>query len=124
MYGVVLWSNFENTKAVIWCEDQGDLAFYSQDSSEVPVTLDAGDLVQFDMTTDRHLRYAHNPRQVQEGIYADLVETLSDKVPPVSTPKRAVANHARGSAQIIPFEAARADRRTADGFDTPVAVRR
>lgn len=27
MFGVVLWSNGVSGKAVIWCEDQGDLAF-------------------------------------------------------------------------------------------------
>ena len=27
MLGVVLWSDVSDRKAVIWCEDQGDLAY-------------------------------------------------------------------------------------------------
>lgn len=98
MFGVVLWSDTEDRKAVIWCEDHGDLAFYSTtDEAELPdVVLDAGDLVQFDMTMDRHLRFAHNPRLVSEGGYPELADTLTSK-----TEVSAVRS---GSAEILPFE--------------------
>ena len=30
MYGIVLWSDRSERQAVIWCEDQGDLAYCRQ----------------------------------------------------------------------------------------------
>jgi hypothetical protein len=98
MIGVVLWSDTTDRKAVIWCEDHGDLAFYtkSQDSAAQDFSMDAGDLVQFDLTVDRHLRFAHNPRLVADGLYPDLADSLSDfqGAPPART----------GSAEIVPFK--------------------
>ena len=98
MIGVVLWSDTTDRKAVIWCEDHGDLAFYtrSQDSSAQDFLMDAGDLVQFDLTVDRHLRYAHNPRLVADGLYPDLAGTLTD----VSGAQPARTE----SAEIVPFK--------------------
>lgn len=101
MYGVVLWSDAQENKAVIWCEDHGDLAFYRQPVDATEVALDAGDWVQFDMTTDRHLRFAHNPRLISEGVYPGLADVLVN-----AGPDKAVSNtpaHCRGSAEIIPF---------------------
>lgn len=84
MYGVVLWSDPDARKAVIWCEDHGDLAFYSA-GSDLPlgeVSLDAGDLVEFDVTTERALRYAHNPQVVSEGFDRDLARRLDGAAMP------------------------------------------
>ncbi len=58
--------------------------------------MDAGDLVQFDLTVDRHLRYAHNPRLVADGLYPDLAGTLTD----VSGAQPARTE----SAEIVPFK--------------------
>jgi hypothetical protein len=98
MLGVVLWSDAEDQKAVIWCEDHGDLAFYSTTETALSsdVGFDAGDLVQFDVTMDRHLRYAHNPRLVSEGVYPSLADTL---VSESAAPRRR-----NSSADILPFE--------------------
>ncbi|MBL4768417.1 MAG: hypothetical protein JKY94_12035 [Rhodobacteraceae bacterium] len=101
MFGVVLWSDAEENKAVIWCEDHGDLAFYHQPARAVEVALDAGDWVRFDMTTDRHLRFAHNPRLVSEGVYPDIADVLN-KAPPLGGHSEQTI-HSRGSAEIIPF---------------------
>lgn len=106
MYGVVLWSNTEEKKAVIWCEDHGDLAYYRQSGSDGPVSLDAGDWVQFDLTLDRHMRFAHNPRLVAEGVCSGLADSLiasgaQTGPQPISTP----IAHGRGSAEVIPFAA-------------------
>ena len=109
MYGVVLWSDTEDQKAVIWCEDHGDLAFYRQPRDGQSVMLDAGDWIQFDMTMERHLRYAHNPRLVADGVFPDLADAVgeagqaqrqdrSDPPKIMSRPKAV-----RGSAEIIPF---------------------
>jgi len=98
MFGVVLWSDIEDRKAVIWCEDHGDLAFYSktEEACLSEVALDAGDLVQFDLSVDRHLRFAHNPRLVSEGVYPNLADSL--------VPANAAPQARRGSAEILPFK--------------------
>ena len=107
MYGVVLWSDTEDQKAVIWCEDHGDLAFYRQPRDGQQVSLDAGDWIQFDMTTERHLRFAHNPRLVSDGAFSDLAEAVETEEQPY--PQSIIARSAarpqtsRGSAEIIPF---------------------
>jgi len=76
MFGVVLWRDEQEQKAVIWCEDHGDLAFYRNTDGTSRFELDAGDWVQFDMTMERHQRFAHNPRLVSEGVYQDLADAL------------------------------------------------
>ncbi|MGR3615862.1 MAG: hypothetical protein ACU0BB_07450 [Paracoccaceae bacterium] len=106
MFGVVLWSDLDERKAVIWCEDHGDLAFYKQPESEERVALDTGDWVQFDLTMDREMRFAHNPRLVAEGVCAGLAEALEPE-PGAKTgvkPEEPQSRHA--TAQVIPFAAA------------------
>jgi len=116
MFGVVLWSDEQEQKAVIWCEDHGDLAFYSNKVDGFRLTLDAGDWVQFDMTMERHQRFAHNPRLVCEGVYPDLADALCAVPAPHSVPgpskeRTGTALSGRGSAQIIPFQSAQTTRR-------------
>lgn len=106
MFGVVLWSDGQDKKAVIWCEDHGDLAFYRQEDNETRFALDAGDWVEFDMSMDRNLRFVHNPRLVAEGVFPELPEAL-DSVAPASHPASMPAQAQRGSAEIIPFALAR-----------------
>ncbi|QBF31464.1 hypothetical protein [Thalassococcus sp. S3] len=98
MLGVVLWSDPHEKKAVIWCEDHGDLAFYrgASDAKGTECILDAGDLVEFEMTTERHLRLAHDPQLVSEGLYPGIAESLA----PQSVPRKPAP---RESAKIIPF---------------------
>ncbi|KUF08818.1 hypothetical protein AVJ23_20675 [Pseudoponticoccus marisrubri] len=81
MYGVVLWADPSDSKAVIWCEDHGNLAYYS--AAEQPeqnmhqgMALDAGDLIQFDMREDRVCRRARNLRRVDVGFAPTLAEKL------------------------------------------------
>ena len=106
MFGVVLWSDQKDRKAVIWCEDHGDLAFCSESVDEQGCILDTGDLIQFDVTVDRHMRLAQNPRKVFEGAYQGLADTLrtmpSDG--PVAAPDQ---TRNSGGAEVIPFEPAR-----------------
>lgn len=118
MFGVVLWSDEQEQKAVIWCEDHGDLAFYSNTGDDFRHALDAGDWVQFDMTMERHQRFAHNPRLVCEGVYPDLANALCAVSTPSTTQEpvqeRPVsARSDRSSAQIIPFQSAPVKRRKA-----------
>lgn len=80
MLGVVIWSNPQERKAVIWCEDHGDLAYFNDESALMgEIDLDAGDLVDFEMTTERDLRRVHNPRLVSEHAYSGLDATLKDE---------------------------------------------
>jgi hypothetical protein len=100
MIGVVLWSDANPRKAVIWCEDQGDLAFYTQKEKEAGVDLHEGDLIRFDLTLDRNFRRARNPFVIEPA--AGMA--LRDQVPfrgPVREP-------AREECQIIAFPAGRA----------------
>ncbi|MDU9003410.1 hypothetical protein [Sedimentitalea todarodis] len=116
MFGVVLWCDEEDHKAVIWCEDHGDLAFYRSPSEVQSVSMDAGDWVEFDLSMDRNMRFAHNPRLIAEGVFPELPESL-ETVGNIQVSPAAQAQKHRGSAEIIPFAATlqsgRGQRRTA-----------
>jgi hypothetical protein len=116
MMGVVLWSDVSDRKAVIWCEDQGDLAFLnsSDDVLQAGEFFDAGDLVQFDMEVQSSIRLAHNPRLVVEKAGTGLPDALRRNGACVET-----SSH---SAQIIPFHAH--DRTPAGAGDKPLAAAR
>lgn len=87
MYGVVLWSDDTERKAVIWCEDHGNLAYYTQaDANPVQdLKLDAGDLIQFDMSEVRQMRFARNPKLVGHDQYPELAAQLERAKALVST---------------------------------------
>ncbi|HKK98570.1 MAG TPA: hypothetical protein VJ928_10320 [Marivita sp.] len=83
MYGVVLWSDANAQKAVIWCEDQGELAFYTpceQSLHDAPV-LDAGDLIQFDVVVKQNMRKATNPQLLESSHSPDLPANLKSSQP-------------------------------------------
>lgn len=78
MLGVVLWSDTDDNKAVIWCEDHGNLAFFSggnHPSIDV-FDFDTGDLIQFELSEKQHMRFAHNPKRVTQNQYPGLAEDL------------------------------------------------
>lgn len=79
MYGVVLWADQSDQKAVIWCEDHGDLAYYHDTdlSAHEGVALDAGDLIQFDLRQERNLRLARNPERLARQQYAGIAQSLA-----------------------------------------------
>jgi hypothetical protein len=78
MFGVVLWSDTNAQKAVIWCEDQGELAFYTPSDRSVhnAPSLDAGDLVKFDVTVQKNMRKATNPQLLQQSHSPNLQTSL------------------------------------------------
>ncbi|MEE4187283.1 MAG: hypothetical protein V2I76_02400 [Roseobacter sp.] len=102
MLGVVLWSDSSDRKAVIWCEDQGDLAYVNAADQVLNAEdfFDAGDLVQFDMDTTQSVRLANNPRLVIEKAGPSLPDVLLK-----STHAKQRAQHS--SADIISFDARR-----------------
>ncbi len=78
MYGVVIWSDIKHKRAVIWCEDHGDLAFYTRTDANVlgEETFDPGDLVHFDIVDGQQMRIAVNPRVVAEQQFPMLADRL------------------------------------------------
>jgi len=105
MFGVVLWSDSVERKAVFWCEDQGDLAFFDEtayleesDKSGLPPApfFNAGDMVQFDIAIEARLRKAQNPRIVVEKACRELPTEL----------RKTSASRGAESAKIIPFSGA------------------
>ena len=103
MFGVVLWSDRQENQAVIWCEDHGDLAFYRNGDLCGDVTLDTGDWVQFDLTTDQQHRLAQNPRLIAEGLYPDIADKLNSAL---SGPGGRPAEPDQPQADILSFPAA------------------
>jgi hypothetical protein len=78
MYGVVLWKDTEGNRAVIWCEDQGDLAFLSaEEGLHSGANLDAGDLIHFDVIWDGALRRANNAKLVASEAFPTLPKDLA-----------------------------------------------
>ncbi len=97
MYGVVLWTDAAEKKAVIWCEDHGNLAFYSgtEQSAVEGLCLDAGDLIQFDMNEESDLRRARNPQLVGQSHFPEIAQRLRPQ-----TPQRRAAADRRGANVI------------------------
>lgn len=62
MFGVVLWCDVANRKAVILCEDHVELAFFqaAEAMQDGVFGFDVGDLVSFDLRTDVSPRLAKN----------------------------------------------------------------
>lgn len=78
MIGLVLWSDQADRKAVFWCDDHGDLAYFdaSLDPADEVVNLSAGDMVRFEMTLKDSIRQAHRPVVVTHKVCDDIQEHL------------------------------------------------
>lgn len=104
MMGVVLWSDQQVGKAVIWCEDQGKLAYVTGEQAEITTNLEleAGDLVSFSLRMQSKLRFAENLSVVEENGYQGLDKTLKNDANPQPTASEPVMDN---GAEIIPFRA-------------------
>ena len=105
MFGVVLWSDEVRNRAVIWCEDHGNLAFFSGEGIESleGADLEPGDLVQFDIRSERNMRLASSPRLVAQDEYPTLAQDL--KLAGTGQTPVAVNSAVSGSSgKIIAFE--------------------
>ncbi|MFK7875433.1 MAG: hypothetical protein AB8B71_06585 [Paracoccaceae bacterium] len=117
MFGVILWSDPEVRKAVIWCEDHGDLAYYEATENAAnrdELFFDAGDYVEFDITEEKDLRRASNAQTILTASYpmskAPMVlPEVSPDVPPVQPIPETVAPL---SADVIQFADHAQKRRT------------
>lgn len=80
MIGVIVWSSAAKLKAVIWCEDQGALA-YLQGMDNIlgnDSWPEAGDMVELETEVRKDLRHAFNVRILTEGKFTELPEILRD----------------------------------------------
>lgn len=81
MIGVVIWSSESTGKAVIWCEDQGPLAYLrGRDSllgeADWPVP---GDLLRLECETIGNLRHAHSVSVIAPKVCPQLPDALLGK---------------------------------------------
>ncbi len=108
MIGVILWSDAADQKAVIWCEDQGDLAFLSDCENVVlPDTFfEVGDVVEFDVQTRRNMRLVKNPSRIEQN----WGSSLKDGLHAINTDAFEVGSD---TAKVIPFRIDHAPRPTA-----------
>ncbi|PVA11446.1 hypothetical protein DC366_00200 [Pelagivirga sediminicola] len=108
MYGVVLWADARQNRAVIWCEDHGDLAFY-KGAKDGDSGMTAGDLVEFELRDCGDMRLADMPRLVTRRSHPTLNAELKKagaRMRPGRSAPPVAANYGT-PAEIIPFERAR-----------------
>ena len=100
MIGIILWSDTADRKAVIWCEDQGDLAYFSDPDhlNAHDTFFDVGDVVEFEAKTVRNMRLALNPRWIKQNAGT----TLADGLTAVQTMQDHMVSN---TAKVIPFRA-------------------
>lgn len=106
MIGVILWRDVVETKAVIWCEDQGDLAYFSGTESTAGdlESLKVGDVVQFDVAITGQTRRAVNVFRLIDNWGTALGSVLGQ------LPQEATAD-ASSKAKVIPFSHAKQKER-------------
>ena len=78
MLGVVLWSDRKRDRAVVWCEDHQNLAFFKCDPSFAGCDrgFEAGDLIEFELRVEDDLRLVVDPSLVAPQQYSALVREL------------------------------------------------
>lgn len=110
MCGVVLWANPDDQKAVVWCEDQGNLAFYVEpkDTALSGVALDAGDLIEFELREERQFRRVTNPTLLVQDHAPELVAKLGHCANAAGGGAGGTdAKSSRSSNKVVPFPRAR-----------------
>ena len=116
MLGVVIWSDNTENKAVIWCEDHGELAYFDGEGASAfeGAEIDAGDLVTFEMKQEKPQRLARNMRRLQHGAYAGLSESLIAAAQPDKPDAQVPKTGGFSAASILPFARRRGGRRAAE----------
>jgi len=71
MLGLVLWCDADAGRALIWCEDHGDLAIYRA-TGKTAEPLREGDLVHVRLRTARGMRLVRGLWVVASGVADDL----------------------------------------------------
>lgn len=103
MFGVVLWSDRADSKAVIWCEDQGNLAYFTNEGAELErgPALEAGDLVQFRLEENAPERRVESISLVADNSFVGLPDALKSTARGTAT-HRSSRNRLDGPARAIP----------------------
>ncbi len=107
MFGVVLWSDLDRNRSVIWCEDHGNLAFLKGPVFQglTACGVEAGDLVQFDIVKDGKIRLATNAQLVEPEAYPQLASRLKRVQDRQQTEE--MKAYQGGTSKVIPFGASR-----------------
>lgn len=117
MIGVIVWSNADREKAVIWCEDQGALA-YLQGRENLAVAAmpwpEAGDLMELETEDIASLRHARRVSLLAEGGCPALPDMLRQNAAPAEPRLRLVSSQEalprtpdRVAVPVAPLRAAR-----------------
>lgn len=104
MYGVVLWSDKRQDRAVIWCEDHRNLAFFSNEAvgEGFGSGFEPGDLVKFELREEADLRMAVDPCLVAPGEYPSLARELM-RAGDDAQDKTSLPTQERGEVDVIRF---------------------
>lgn len=94
MIGIVIWSSSPSGDSIIWCEDQGDLAYYTPGESDALEGFHTGDVIRFDLTRICGRRQAVNPLLLEARAAAGIQALLRSRSDFIET---------RREARIIPF---------------------
>lgn len=107
MFGVVLWSNDTSRKAVIWCEDQGDLAYMdlADAMSDAKKAIGPGDLLRIELHNDPEVRRVRHARLIETDHAPDLARKLNIANAATTTDVRT------SDPRVIPFPAQGAARK-------------
>lgn len=112
MLGVVIWSAQAESKAIIWCEDHGELAFLGQcpQDSVSAERFDEGDLIQFDLTEYENLRLARNPRRIAQHYCSDLGDVIGKAQSVKTEIEAAKAPEPASQSALIEFDREKRNR--------------
>jgi len=104
MYGAVLWSDRSNSRALIWCEDHGNLAFFDGKSNQIAESFEfeEGDLVTFEVRDGCGMRLALEVEVISSEEYPFLANDLRKATQDDAT--QPVAQTCSKDGKIVPFK--------------------
>jgi hypothetical protein len=81
MRGVIIWLCHRTNRAVVWCDDSGELAYASDLSAWSSPSHQAtiGDYVAFDLRAATAARTCTNLRLIEQGHAPDLAFALKNR---------------------------------------------
>lgn len=112
MYGAVLWSDRCNGRALIWCEDHGNLAFFNSDADNDvdDLTFEEGDLVRFKVRDGQGMRLAFEVTVVSAEEYPSLAAGLRTAASAPRESNCGTPDGQAGRGKIVPFDPGAKDR--------------
>lgn len=88
MRGVIIWHCQNTLRAVVWCDDSGQLAYASDAMAwaNPKQQVAIGDYVAFDLRASATARNCANLRLIEQGHAPDLVDVLYRGEAPTARP--------------------------------------